>query len=78
MTSLYQFTAGQCTILANQPTNNLEGETYGTGSRCFAHGRIWNVTTGAVTQSPNNEFGSGCYQVSTVPVSLLYAHNIQT
>ncbi len=47
--------------------NNVEGSTYGPGSRCLVHGRSWRRTTlsdGSVESDwEDGLYGNGCYRV---------------
>lgn len=57
----FVFTGGagtECSDAGNQPSNNINAETYGAGSRCVKQGREWHK--GNVF---NTLYGSGCYQV---------------
>ena len=54
-----------CSNNGNQPSssNNIRGETYSTGSRCFEHGRGWNRID-SNGQRMSVDRGVGCYQVN--------------
>ena len=55
---------GNCSDSSLQPATNVEGVTYGAGSRCIEQGRTWRMTNLDTNSFSESAADSGCYQVS--------------